>query len=32
VIDAWIEEMDAASVDGAALVEEARALVEKYSQ
>jgi TRAP-type C4-dicarboxylate transport system substrate-binding protein len=31
VIDEWIAEMDAAGVDGAALVEEARALVEKYS-
>jgi TRAP-type C4-dicarboxylate transport system substrate-binding protein len=31
VIDAWIEQMSASGQDGAALVEEARSLIEKYS-
>lgn len=32
VIDEWIKEMDAKGIDGKALVEDARALVEKYSK
>jgi TRAP-type C4-dicarboxylate transport system substrate-binding protein len=31
VIEAWIEQMDASGQDGAALVEEARSLIEQYS-
>jgi hypothetical protein len=31
IIDGWIAEMDAKGKDGAALVEEARALIDKYS-
>ena len=31
VIDAWIEQMTATGVDGAALVEEAQSLIEQYS-
>jgi TRAP-type transport system periplasmic protein len=31
VIDAWIEQMTASGQDGAALVEEARSLIEQYS-
>jgi TRAP-type transport system periplasmic protein len=31
VIDAWIAQMDASGQDGAALVEEARSLIEQYS-
>jgi len=32
VIDRWVSEMNAKGVDGRALVQEARALIEKYSQ
>ncbi len=32
VIDRWVEQMNAKGVDGAALVAEARALIEKYSR
>jgi hypothetical protein len=31
VIEAWIEQMSASGQDGAALVEEARSLIEQYS-
>jgi hypothetical protein len=31
VLEAWIEQMNANGQDGAALVEEARSLIERYS-
>jgi len=31
IIDGWVAEMDAKGKDGAALLEEARALIDKYS-